>query len=133
MQILTNNNFPMEVIDKTIKEFLQNKLENNPTCRTGTNKIEIFYESQMTSYHKIEEKQLSNIVHKYIKPADDEHVINFRIFYKNIKLKSKLIKNRLLSDNKVSSRHHVVYRYDCNQGGCNSSQSYYRVHHLHHR
>ena len=87
-------------------------------------KIDIFYESQMSSNYKLEEKQLSNIISKYVKPNNEDQEINLRIYYKNKKLKNLLIRNRASNNTEVSNRHHVVYQYKCNQAGCNSSQTY---------
>ena len=122
-QILTNNNFPMELIDKTVREFINSKLETTPP-KPVKNKIDLFYESQMNSNYKQEERQLSNIISKYVKPANDDQEINLRIFYKNKKLKNLIIRNKVNNDRGVQKRHHVVYKYSCNQAGCNSSQTY---------
>ena len=113
----------MKIIDNTVNEFLHSKFRTpNETLRKS--KIEIFYEGQMCSNYKVEEKQLTSIISKYVQPADDNHQINLRIYYKNKKLKNLFIRNKPRLDSNVSDRHHVVYLYTCNQRGCNSSQTY---------
>ena len=87
-------------------------------------KVEIFYEGQMHSNYKVDEKQLQNIITKYIKPADENHQVKLQIYYRNRKLKNLFIKNQDKRDNDIRDRHHVVYQYTCNQSGCNSTQSY---------
>ena len=122
-QILTNNNFPMELIDKNVKEFVTAKFETT-LLKPMKNKIDIFYESQMSSNYKVEEKQLSSIISRHVIPANDDHEVNLRIFYKNKKLKNLIIRNKVNDDKGIPNRHHVVYKYTCNQEGCNSSQTY---------
>lgn len=122
-QILTNNNYPMQLIDDTVNEFLRSKLRTADPTQVK-NKIEIFFEGQMCSNYKVDENQLTTIISKYIKPADDDHQICLTIYYKNKKLKNLLIRNKKRLDSDAPNRHHVVYLYTCNQEGCNSSQTY---------
>ena len=122
-QILTNNNYPMKLIDETVKNFLNSKFRDiNQTPRK--NKVQIFYEGQMCCNYKIEEKQLTNIIDKHVQPIDENHKIKLQIYYRNKKLKNLFIKNKGRDGNDVRDQHHVVYQYTCNQSGCNSSQSY---------
>ena len=122
-QILTNNNYPMKLIDRTVHDFLRDKLVPKQQI-TAKNKIQIFYEGQMYSNYKVEEKQLTNIIKKYIQPTDEDHQVKLQIYYKNKKIKHLFIRNRVIQENDVRNRDHVVYQYTCNQGGCNSTQSY---------
>jgi len=122
-QLLTNNNFPMNIIDKTVQEFV-NKLHSTE-LPIAAEKIKLYYESQMCSNYKIEEKQLRHIISNNIKPSVDDAVISLEIFYKNKKLRNLLIRNKPpKTNNDISERHGVVYRYTCNKEGCNASQTY---------
>ena len=74
----------------------------------------------MCSNYKTEEKQLKNIVYKFVKPISDDHQLDLCLYYKNRKLKNLFIRNKNKTENS-SSRDHVVYMYTCNKDGCNSS------------
>ena len=77
----------------------------------------------MCSNYKMEEKQLTSIISKYVKPVEeDNNQVDLRIFYRNKSLKSMLIRNRPTTTSQISNRDHVVYRYKCTQEGCNASQ-----------
>lgn len=119
-QLLTNNNFPMSIIDSTVNNFLQNKVDNNQPVLTHTN-IDLFYESQMHSGYKQEEKQLQLLIKKHLEPIEEDHRIRLLIYYKNKKLKNLLIKNNISSISDTAQRHHVVYSYKCEKDGCNSA------------
>jgi len=121
-QLLTNNNFPMDIIDSTVQEFVNRLNSDNPP--TTNNKIKLYYESQMCSNYKIEEKQLRNIINSNVKPNIEDTVISLEIFYRNRKLRNLFIRNKPVKTNEISDRHSVVYRYTCDKEGCNASQTY---------
>ena len=63
-QLLTNNNFPIQVIEKTIENFLNDKLaykneSGNLNAEQDLPNIKLYFESQMTTNYKAEEKKLS--------------------------------------------------------------------------
>ena len=116
-QALTNNNFPISLIDKIISKFLLNKLQDPKGDHKQ--KIVLYYRNFMTSTYKMEEKKLRKIVEKYVKPTNKEKTINLRIYYKNRKLKNILIKNNHQQPSEDNAR--VVYSFSCNEIGCNSS------------
>lgn len=119
-KLLTNNNYPMKVIDDTIRTFLNNK-NTLEEATTRKNKIKIYYEGQMSNNYKIEEKQLKNIVANFVKPIKENDAVELCIYYKNKKIKDLFIHNKGKDAIEDSSRHHVVYKYKCNKEGCNSS------------
>jgi len=123
-QILSNNNFPMTVIDNTIKKFLDNKFKPSENPAQIDHKIVFYYKSQMQSNYKLEEKRLQNIFSKNVSPATDRTDISLRIYYKNRKLQNLFIRNRPKLDTPTIERSHVVYQYTCDQDGCNSSKTY---------
>ena len=121
-QLLTNNNFPMNLIEDTIKKFLDSKINNQQRQQDETcNSIKLFYQSQMTSNYKMEEQQIKEIIGKNIKPSNPAEDIKLHIFYRNKKLRNLVMRNRY---HKTEEYHHVVYQYTCTLGECNSSQSY---------
>ena len=122
-QLLTNNNYPMKIIDKTVKEFLDNKIQQHDPSPIK-NKVNLYFRGQMSSNYKVEEEQLKQIVTKNVKVVSDEDRINLLIYYKNKKLRNLFIKNKISSSKEISDHHHVVYAYSCNLDGCNSNHKY---------
>lgn len=116
-QMLTNNNFPMALIDNTIKKFLANKLRTEHNQENNKEVIKLFYENQMTSNYKVEEKQLQNIINQNIKPTPNTE-IRLLIYYKNMKLKNIVMRNKY---HKPEDDFNVVYRYTCKVDECHSS------------
>jgi hypothetical protein len=124
-QLLTNNNFPMALIDRTINNFVNQKFQDNPSI-TPRKKILLFFQNQMSTNYKTEEKQLEQIVHRNIQPVAATEEIKLLIYYRNRKLKDLLIRNKPLTQNaSTADRHHVVYEYTCTRDGCSSSPKCY--------
>ena len=73
----------------------------------------------MTSYYKIEEKQLQQIIHNIKSTIPDVHA-KFLIYYKNKKLKNLLISNT----NHEYKEHNVVYQFTCEREPCKQAQFY---------
>ena len=91
-QLLTNNNFPMAVIDEMILKFLNKKL-NSDFQRINQDKanfIELYYLNQMSANYKQDEKQLKEILNKNVSPANTDSKIKLTIYYKNRKLSNCL-------------------------------------------
>ena len=115
-QLLTNNNFPQALIDKTINSFINNKtIQANNEDNSST--VKLFYQSQMCSNHKVEENQLHNILNKNLQPLPN-NVIKLFIYYRNKKLKNLVMRNKYHKSDEQSS---VVYQYKCQRDECNSS------------
>jgi len=123
-QLLTNNNFPMKIIDETIGNFLSKICSITGSQEDPKEKITIYYENQMTSYYKIEEKRLKEIIYNNVLPSDEYKSIQFIIYYRNRKLKNLLIKNRCFIKEGTENRFGVVYRYRCNNDGCYPAHDY---------
>jgi hypothetical protein len=124
-QLLTNNNFPMTLIDRTINNFVKQKVLKNPSI-IPKRQIQLFFQNQMSINYKIEEKQLEQIVLRNIQPVAATEEIKLLIYYKNRKLKDLFIRNKTPSpDVDTSDRHHVVYEYTCSRDGCSSSPKCY--------
>ena len=119
-QMFTNNNFPIKLIDETIKQFLDKKVNGSNEPVNPTNNIQLYYRNQMSQQYKQEEKNLRNIVNNFISPSHDRS-LTIAIYYKNTKLRQLFIKNNLHQD---TSNSHVVYQYTCPMDGCNPSQIY---------
>jgi len=123
-QLLTNNNFPMQLIDNTIRDFISKKLQPSTNSNHQNNNIKFFFRNQMCSNYKVEERRLRKIFFRNVKAASDDSYVSLNIYYKNLKLQNLFIKNKPISDRPTAQRSHVVYQYTCNQAGCNSAQKY---------
>ena len=125
-QLLTNNDFPMIIIDRTINNFLHIKQKNNHDNENASDRqINLFFHNQMSSNYKQDEQQLIGIINKNVHPINDLNKIKLVIYYKSKKLGSLFIKNNVHSRSKdISDRHHVVYQYSCNRVGCEAAQTY---------
>ena len=125
-QLLTNNNFPMHVIETEIHKFLNRKYSQktgNTDSDNTSDHITLYYKSQMTTHYKQEEANLIKIIDNNVKSTDEEKAVKLQIYYKSKQLRNLFIKNNQhkLEENK---RSHVVYRYTCGQDGCQPSSSY---------
>ena len=80
--------------------------------------IKLFYCNQFNSNHKTDEIKLKNIIKRNVKPIDPETIVNLFIYYRNTKLGSLLISNKLF---KRDVRSGVVYQYSCPVGSCNAA------------
>ena len=121
-QLLSNNNFPMIIIEREIKNFLDTKykthIEHNPN-----NNIILYYKNQMTSLYKQEEKRLKLIINTYTEPIDKNKEIKLIIYYKTRTIKNMFIKNNNYKPDD-SKRSHVIYQYTCPEKGCEPSINY---------
>ena len=119
-QLLTNNNFPMNVIDKCVNNFLNNKL--TPTTRENKSKyIQLYFKGQMSCHYKTEEKHLQRTIQKHVISVDPDKSVKLSIYYRNTKLSNLLIRNKT-TNSTTSDKHHVVYLYKCNYEECNFSK-----------
>ena len=124
-QLLTNNNFPMAIIENSIKKFLKNKCNNVSNSSDPNKSILLYFQNNMSLNYKQDENQLHKIIDSKLQPVDESLKIKLTIYYRNKKLSNLFIKNNIHSNNSdIASRHHVVYQYKCNRDGCNSTQTY---------
>jgi hypothetical protein len=124
-QLLVNNNFPMSLIEKTVNNFIRQKMQEIPMEDANRTEIKLFYQNQMSAHYKLEEKQLQSIIKKHVTPAQENSELKLLIYYKNPKLRDILMRNRPKSLNPATSdRHHVVYEYTCARDGCNATPKY---------
>ena len=135
-QLFVNNNFPIQIVDDTIDKF---KSQNNHIKfirdseavndthlkESESQKIKLFYRSQMSSYYKQEEQGLKRIIKNRLGPVNKEKQIQLHIYYKSQNLKNLLIKNNVVPDISPEAKSHVVYQYTCNWGQCNLSNHTY--------
>ena len=120
-QLFTNNNYPLKLIENQINKFINNKLSNNFPTDDNNSCINLYYRNQMSSNYKQEEINLKKIVNNHVSSVNINTTIKLSIYYKNPKLSQLFIKNNLYKDNIESN---VVYKYTCNQEGCQPHQFY---------
>jgi len=123
-QLLTNNNFPMKIIDETVQKFMDKIYNNTSPAAVPNEKISIYYESQMTSYYKTEERRLKEIIYSNVLPSDESKLIQVIIYYRNRKMKNLFIKNRTFIKEGVANKYGVVYRFVCKNDGCHPGNDY---------
>ena len=118
-QLLTDNNFPMAVIDESIRKFISKKQCVQIPDPPSPPHISLYYCSQMTSDYKQQERNLKNIVHRSVTPVGRDAKINLHVFYRNRTVRKLFIHNKVY---RCREEFNVVYRYTCNIAGCNSAQ-----------
>ena len=125
-QLLTNNNFPMAVIDSVISRFVDSKVKSSEEQNEAETKknVSFYFLNQMSENYKQDEKQLQDIFNKNVSPISNDSHVQLIIYYKSRKLKDLFIKNNVHSNKEFGDRHHCVYQYVCPRDGCNSAQSY---------
>lgn len=115
-QLLTNNNYPMKIIEHEIKKFIEIKVKNNLVTRKKP--INLFFQHRFSSNYKNEEKKLKTIINDNIFSVDKNEEVRLNIYYKSKKLRNLFIRN---SSKVFVADGHAVYQYTCPSGRCNSS------------
>lgn len=122
-QLLVNNNFPMRLIDNTVKNFLNNKFSETKNSN-NLDKINIYFRNQMTSDYRIREERIKAIIKKNVQPMDSRNKICLNVYYKNLKLKEIIIKNNCQTKSQEETNN-VVYQYTCPNVGCSTVNNSY--------
>jgi hypothetical protein len=123
-QQLTNNNFPLSLIDKTISDFITTKMKAEKEEIEKNETVNLFYQSQMTQNYVQREKQLTEIVKKNVKITEPNKRIKLMIYYKNKKLKNLLIKNSVKKFTPEAETSYIVYQYQCPNSRCQAGENY---------
>ena len=118
-QLLTNNNFPMCLIERTVSKFLATKTQTS-TNEEKPETIDLYFRNQMTSQYKMDEKKLKQIMNTYVSPVAENKVVKLIVYYKTRRLSNLFIRNRSHYNDEFHLSHHVVYKYTCEKEGCNS-------------
>jgi len=74
-QLLTNNNYPMALIDKTISRFINSKVTPDIDKNASGNKITLFFCNQMSSDYKLNENKLKKIVEQNVTKVMSYHYL----------------------------------------------------------
>ena len=120
-QLLTNNNFPINVIDGEIGKFLDRKASPDTNTTAEGSTISLFYRNQMSSQYKQEEENFKKIISDYITPTDANNKIQFNFFIRirNCEtFSSKLTSHSNLNNNDVMEKSRVVHILQCDKHDC---------------
>ena len=110
----------MKLISSTVAKFLNEKFE--PSARDDKQEeIKFFFQNQMTSNYKMDERILKELFNKHVSPASENDKIGLHIYYRTKKLSNLIIKNRVWQNTNQDLRNHVVYQYLCDKAECNFS------------
>ena len=107
----------MKLIDNCIDEF-KRKLNQQNNETTRTNKIQVYYQNQMTDQYRKNEKIIKDIIYKHVKPVDNNDELNLIIYYKDIKTKNLVMKNNLNKNQEKLLKSWTPYKYTCNDEDC---------------
>ena len=93
-QLLTGNSFPMNLFIKLIDKFIASRETARVPVPETSDAINFWFQNQMTSIHKVEERKFSHIVDRYVKLFSVEVKIKRTIHYKTKRLFNRFIKNK---------------------------------------
>ena len=127
-QLLTDNDFPMKVIDAEVDKFIRGRRSMTSDANTEVHNgspdatVKLYFRNQMTTSYKTDESKLHELVRRHLKPVAENTKVKLCIYYKTRKLQSLFVKNKSdeAGQQDPNLRHHVVYQYTCNKQGCNS-------------
>ena len=86
---MINNGFSNLQVDQEIQKYRTKKQDD----ASRINKINVFYENQMTKANKIDERVIKNIVSRNVQCSNVNDRLNLIIYYKNKKSKQLVIKS----------------------------------------
>lgn len=118
-QILINNNYPNNIVDKHIKNFINKKLDEQ-SKETGKNNLNIYYKNQMHANYEIEERIIKEIVTKNTKCIAENEKLRVIFYYKNKKTAQSVIKNSPKFEENPLDVANVIYKFECNFVTCKS-------------
>ena len=120
-QVLVNNAYPNNLIDKTIKNFMNKVKVAKPTTSTtttNTQNIRLFYKNQMNSAYKVDEKVLKKIINDNVRCKSENSRLQFVIYYNNMKTKNLVMKNNVSSKKHEMNLTNVIYQFNCPENEC---------------
>ena len=122
-EILLNNGFEQDNIDKIVKKTMNNWYEQKE--RSKEESIKLYYKAHFSTEYREEERIMRQIIKRNITPTDPNKRISFTIYYKNKKTSDLLLHNSPRQEINKMQQSHVIYRYTCSQGNCATLPSSY--------
>ena len=115
---LINNNFPQSVVQKTIMETIEKLYQPKQDIDSNTQPITFYFRVTDLNTFIGDKVFLKQAIAKHITPNDPTRRIDLRIYYKPRKMSSCF---SLRPKRPELQRHGLVYQFQCNEDGCNSS------------
>ena len=117
-QILVNNNYPLFLVDKVLKNFMKNKNPPRDRFDTGSERIPLYVRLHNVASFRSDSKTLKCIVGTHVRPVNSNSSVALVPYFKPFKI-SAMFSTR---PKRVSSeRSCVVYQFQCSEDGCNAS------------
>ncbi|XP_076034579.1 uncharacterized protein LOC143021171 [Oratosquilla oratoria] len=127
-QVLINNGFSEKDIRRQTSKIIDNWYKNgssNQHKENNNNKINLYYKGTFSTAYKEEERIMKKIIKQNIKTTDPDKILNFIIYYKSKKTSHLLLKNSPQQHTETLQKSHVIYRFNCNRGDCETLPSSY--------
>ena len=108
----------MLVINDCVKTYLEKFRNNSHPSENINEQVKIFYENQMNSQYKKDEKIMKNIIRKNVKSVYHNKDIATIIYYCNRKVNNIIMTNNLNRNDDPLAMSHAVYEIKSPVGGC---------------
>ncbi|XP_076032464.1 uncharacterized protein LOC143020187 [Oratosquilla oratoria] len=127
-QVLINNGFSEKDIRRQTSKIIDNWYKNgnsNQHTENNNDKINMYYKAIFSTVYKEEERIMKKVIKQNIKPTDPDKILNFIIYYKSKKTSHLLLKNSPQQHTETLQKSHVIYRFNCSRGDCETLPSSY--------
>ena len=124
-QVLTNNGFSNNEIQRVTKKIIDKWYQNNNEQQQEQEIIKVYYRSVFSSAHEDDESIIKKIFKKNIKAVNPTTRVQLVIYYKTKKTSQLLLRNSPHQEQDALQRSHIIYRYTCNRGNCAALPSTY--------
>ena len=116
-QVVVNNGYSNSNFDEIVNRQLNRYITNSNELSTSTDII-VNYEGIYTQSYKKDEKVIKDIVMHNCRATNPNTNLKLRIYYKNPKTSSLVIKNNLSASGSTMAMVDVIYKYACTTGDC---------------
>ena len=90
-----------------------------------TSKISLYYRNHINTAYQTDERVLKDIIKRGVRPTEMNTTTDLRIYYKNFKTNSLIMKNNLCAKKRPLDKCNVIYQYSCQIANCQSQASTY--------
>ncbi|XP_050699344.1 uncharacterized protein LOC126986892 [Eriocheir sinensis] len=123
-QVLINNGFSEKDISRLTKKIIDG-WHSKKQKEEKKEDISIFYKATFSTAYKEDERVITQIVRRNVKPSDPNKQVKLVIYYTTKKTSHLLLKNTPSKEIESLQKSHVIYRFTCNQGNCEVLSSTY--------
>ena len=117
-QVLVNNDYSSNEIQREISRQLSKFIDGQQRTPPRKPILKLYYRNYMSTGYKVDERILTDIVKRGVKPTNEEDSVQLTIYYKNKKTSQLVMKNNLNEKEGDLSRTGIVYQYTCPIGDC---------------